>query len=294
MNTTQNGTYEDQKQQYIQTGNVPAASDQVKRISLFDKNGDPIKFKRTRVGKIPRAFHEEAKANEWIKKIAEEGPAISKLGFMVATFAENLYAGWTISLIENTRVWLVALIVWGVGAIWETAFGFAWYRTGSDKLAGDQVELNRTMYNRCLSFMSVGLIAAVVSAAFGIMEVLKVWVCIQVIGTVSVLRLQRKIKESHPTEEARQREVDRKAEMQAAWIDEQGQELDLYLEKTAHERGVERKQLAIQTEEEDRVLDSRQYRKQAKENARTRFLTMGKLGGGGNLIQKAKRYLSRN
>ena len=289
MSTTQsNGTYQEQKAEYVRTGQLP---DKVKRVQLFDSNGEPMPFNGIKTSRIPKAFNERAKANQFIKQIAEEGPAVSKLAFMVGTFAETAYAGWTVSMVNGSRMWLIALMVWGVGAIWETAFGFAWYRTGSSKLAGKQVGLNREMYNRCLIFMSCGLMSALISALFSFPLALQGWLVVQVLATVSILRLQRRIKESHPTFESRQRQTDREAQWQAAWMDEAGKEQDLYLKRTRHERTIERMQLDVETEEEAKVLNSRQYRKEKAALAKGKHLS-GSPGGFG--LGKLKQILSRN
>ena len=215
---------------------------------------------------------------------------------MIGTFAETIYAGWqagapsSIQMIGGTatgQVWLISMIVWGMGLMYETAFAFSWARTGSSKLAGEQVELNAKLFKDCLHLMMGGLVAAIVSKVFGMVMILNVWLVIQIIGAVHIIKLQRKIKVSHPTYAARQMQTDSEARWQAAWIEESLKEQELYLTQTEHERSIDRKTLAIQTEEEAKVINSRSYRRIEKDRAKQRFLG----NGGGSIAGRIKRLL---
>ena len=250
-----------------------AAAGQVRRFQLFGADGRPLRYREPKMEEPPpKAFHDKAFFNEIIKFIGQEGPAFSKVAFMIGTAAETAYAGWTAGHITGEFVWLITLMVWGMGLMYETAFGYAWYMTGSDKVAGDQVKLVESMYKRCLFFMSGGLIAALASFLFAEQAILNIWLLVQVLGAVSILRLQRRIKAAHPEEIARQRGIDRKAKWNAAWMDEAGKEQDLVLEHTAHARYVERRQLAIKQSEDLRVLESNAYRDKARSESEVKLL----------------------
>ena len=273
-------------------------SQKLERLQLFDANGKPKAIKGLRIRKGPDAFAKDALFNQLIEWIGKEGPAFSKATFMVATLCEGLYAGWTAAHLNGEFVWLIAGMIWGVSLLLETSFGFAWWRTGSDKLAGDQVDLNETLYKRCLWLMAGGLVAALGSYLFSTQLPLKLWALVQVCGAISILRLQRLMKASHPEAEARRRAIDRKAKMNAAWIDELGREQDLYLERTAHARKVERKELSIQKEEDMKVLNGRQYRRIARQIARGNYLVAIATGNETektrSVMGKLGRFFNRN
>ena len=306
MNTLRHSLNEEERN-WVKTGEAPernqdGGSNQVQRISILDSKGDPVPFKKLKLRGAPNAFSAKAFFNGFIKMLADEGPAFSKVAFMIGTFAETLYAGWqagapsSIQMIGGSvtgQVWLISIIVWGMGLMYETAFAFSWARTGSNKLAGAQVELNAKLFKDCLHLMMGGLVAAIISKVFGAPMILNVWLVIQIIGAVHIIKLQRKIKVSHPTYEARQMQTNSEARWQAAWIFESLKEQELYLTKTEHEREIDRKKLAIRTEEEIKVLKSRNYRNVEKGLAKQRFLTMGKSKGGG-LGQRLKQLISPN
>lgn len=280
---------------------VNSNNEGVKRLDLFDDDGNPLPIKGTKIGAVPKAYAHKATFNTALKFIAEEGPAFSKVAFMAGTMAETIYAGMEAGKPESAtgltqmmnnsgivdvgpgqeHIWLITLIVWGMGLMYETAFGYAWYMTGSRKLAGKQVILNETMYNRCLTIMSCGLMAALVSALFNAQMILNIWLIFQVLGTVSILRLQRLIKRSHPLEIERQKNIDREARQKAAWMAEQGHEMDLYLEKTKSDRVKERKKLGIKKAQETKVLDSKEYRRSIYDEVYNELMPYNGAGGDG-------------
>ena len=292
---------------------IPTDTRPVKRLELFDDKGNPTEFKKIKIRNSSSLFKKSAKFQKVIDLVGEEGPAFSKAAFMVGTAFETAYAGWMAGkpssvteiagLIGESlpglttpqgHIWLISIIVWGVGLMFETAFAFSWIRTGSSKLAGDQVDINNDIFDKCRLIMAGGLIAAVISTLFSAQILMNAYLALMMFGAVHILHLQHKLKLADPRVQAKQEQTDLQADWEAAWIREGGKEQDLYLKKTEHERNVERRELAIKNQEEMKILSSRKYRKQAEENARNRFLSPGKSGPTISIIEKAKQLLNMN
>ena len=284
------------------------------RLKLFDAKGEPKPFKKMRAPRIKAVFKKDARFQQLIDWISEEGPAFSKFAFMLGTAFETGYAGWMAGKPESVtamaslvggnaaqvgaggQVWLVSCIVWGVGLMFETAFAHAWVMSGSGKLASEQVEINDEIFNKCRFIMAGGLIAALVSTLFGMQMIMNAYLAFMAAGAIHIIGLQRDLKLAHPAVAARQKQSDLKAEWEAAWVHESGKEQKHYLKQTAQERTIEAKEQEIKHTEEIKVLDSKAYRRQVEEEAKNRFLTVGK-GGGGlsggiiNIINEAKRLM---
>ena len=266
----------EEKGEYIRTGKLPKRRKPRRDTRLLGPDGQPVKMIDVQSIEVESPFDDTPL--DWLPMLLKEhGIALSKIMFMVATGSATVFGGLAAANAGGAFNLTVALMVWGCGLLLEIAFAYAWFMEGSEKLAGEQKEILRRIFNTATWVMLGDLGCMLLEHQFagnGMVHNLFIfWTSVVQTGAaIYIMRAYFNLKGAHPIAAARDEAVTTKAEIAALWIKEDAAKQRLMIDSAKNDREINYRDLEIRIKEEKSVVNSRKYRKKLKKEASRKLL----------------------